>query len=188
MASNLKADKLALVIGALAEGTSIRSIERMSCIHRDTIMRLGIRVAAACEHLRDEKLQYLDCHRIQVDEIWGCIGKKPKNVKTRHNPRLVNDVWTFVRTSDMATPNRNHPFDRPAGIPSGLRFSVGDLKTQVIVRKNRVRRFYTRRQLGDLINDRAPMRKLMGQQPPWTPEPARFVGVLGSASSVGAYL
>jgi hypothetical protein len=31
-------------IGALAEGMSIRSIERMTKIHRDTIMRLGVRI------------------------------------------------------------------------------------------------------------------------------------------------
>jgi hypothetical protein len=31
------------VISALAEGSSIRSIERMTGVHRDTIMRLGVR-------------------------------------------------------------------------------------------------------------------------------------------------
>lgn len=129
MANDLKVDKQAVVIGALAEGSSIRSIERMSCIHKDSIVRLGIRVAVRCEHLLDAKLQYLDCHRIQVDGIWGCIGKKQKNVNTRHNPRLVGYVWTFVRTSDMATPNRNHPLYRPARIPSGLRALCGRLES-----------------------------------------------------------
>ena len=149
----MKADKQAVVIGALAEGSSIRSIERMSCIHTDTIMRLGIRVAAACEHLRDVMLQYLDCHRIQVDEILGFIGKTQKNVKTRHNARFVGDVWTFVRTSDMATPNRIHPFDRPARIPSGLRFSAHDLKTRVASIRERLMRFSVLRQLRNFIDD-----------------------------------
>lgn len=40
MANNLKLDKQAVVVAALAEGSSIRSIERMTGIHRDTIMRL----------------------------------------------------------------------------------------------------------------------------------------------------
>jgi hypothetical protein len=44
MANVLNKDKQIAVIGALAEGSSIRSIERMTGIHRDTIMRLGIRV------------------------------------------------------------------------------------------------------------------------------------------------
>ena len=42
MANNLSTEKQALVISALAECNSIRSIERMTGIHRDTIMRLGV--------------------------------------------------------------------------------------------------------------------------------------------------
>ncbi len=42
MANVLKKEKQVAVISALAEGSSIRSIERMTGIHRDTIMRLGV--------------------------------------------------------------------------------------------------------------------------------------------------
>jgi hypothetical protein len=41
-------DKQIAVISALAGGSSIRSIERMTGIHRDTIMRLGVRVGQGC--------------------------------------------------------------------------------------------------------------------------------------------
>ena len=50
MANILNTDKqiaviaVIAVIAALAEGFSIRSIERMTGIHRDRIMRLGVRV------------------------------------------------------------------------------------------------------------------------------------------------
>ncbi|MDB6151378.1 MAG: transposase [Chthoniobacter sp.] len=66
------------MIGALAEGNSIRSIERMSGIHRDTIMRLGVRVGEACAGIMDAKMKQLTCKRLEVDEIWGFIGKKQK--------------------------------------------------------------------------------------------------------------
>ncbi|HEY0264455.1 MAG TPA: hypothetical protein VGC07_08015 [Granulicella sp.] len=39
MANVLNTDKQIAIIGALAEGNSIRSIERMTSVHRDTIMR-----------------------------------------------------------------------------------------------------------------------------------------------------
>jgi hypothetical protein len=42
MANVLNKDKQIAVIAALAEGSSIRAIERMTGIHRDTIMRLGV--------------------------------------------------------------------------------------------------------------------------------------------------
>ena len=57
MANILKKEKQATVISALVEGNSIRSIERMTGIHRDTIMRLGVRIGKACEKHMDIKMQ-----------------------------------------------------------------------------------------------------------------------------------
>jgi IS1 family transposase len=94
MANVLNKDKQIAVIGALAEGSSIRSIERLTGVHRDTIMRLGVRVGKGCEMLLDSKMQDLDCHYLQFDELWGFIGKKERHVSIEDNPEL-GDVWTF---------------------------------------------------------------------------------------------
>ncbi len=40
-------DRQVAAIAALTEGCSIRATERLTGIHRDTIMRLGIRVTSA---------------------------------------------------------------------------------------------------------------------------------------------
>jgi transposase-like protein len=48
MANVLNMDKQIMIIGALSEGSSIRSIERMTGVHRDTIMRLGVRIGEGC--------------------------------------------------------------------------------------------------------------------------------------------
>lgn len=92
----LPIDKQITAIGALAEGSSIRSIERMTGVHRDTIMRLGVRVGQACGRLMDESMRGLDCKRIEVDEIWGFVGKKQRSVQPSDNAAVVGDVWTFV--------------------------------------------------------------------------------------------
>ncbi len=47
MANILSREKQIAVIGALAEGSSIRSIERLPRVHGDTIGRLAIRVGKA---------------------------------------------------------------------------------------------------------------------------------------------
>jgi hypothetical protein len=47
MANILPRDRQIAVIAALSEGTSIRATERLTGIHRDTIMRLGARDTAA---------------------------------------------------------------------------------------------------------------------------------------------
>ncbi|HUE51539.1 MAG TPA: IS1 family transposase [Terriglobales bacterium] len=94
MANVLGTDKQIAVIGALAEGSSIRSIERMTGIHRDTIMRLGVKVGKGCEMLLDSKMQDLGCHYLQFDEVWGFIGKKERHVRVDDDPEL-GDVWTY---------------------------------------------------------------------------------------------
>ena len=69
MANNLSTEKKTLAVSMLAEGNSIRAIERVTEIHRDTIMRLGIRVGHACKQIMDAKMRNLNCRHIEVDEI-----------------------------------------------------------------------------------------------------------------------
>ncbi len=95
MANVLNKDKQVMVISALAEGMAIRQIERMTDIHRDTIMRLGVRVGQGCARIMDEKMRDLDCRNIQIDEVWGFVQKKKKNIKETDDPRQVGDAWTF---------------------------------------------------------------------------------------------
>lgn len=94
MANVLKPEKQIAVISALAEGSSIRSIERMTGINRNTIMNLGVRVGKGCARLLDAKMRDLTCENLQMDELWGFIGKKERNLKEMDNPEL-GDVWTF---------------------------------------------------------------------------------------------
>lgn len=96
MANILPIEKQVTAIGALAEGMSIRSVEAMTGIHRDTVMRLGVRVGEACRRVMSEQMRELDCRHIQVDEIWGFVGKKQRNVDPNDNPEGYGDVWTFV--------------------------------------------------------------------------------------------
>src|SRR5438128_1115622 len=94
MANVLNTDKQIAIIAALAEGSSIRAIERMTGVHRDTVMRLGVRVGEGCAKLLDTKMRNLSCQYLQFDEIWGFIGKKQRHVTDTDN-KTVGDVWTF---------------------------------------------------------------------------------------------
>lgn len=96
MANVLKRDKQERVISALVEGSSVRSTERMTGVHRDTIIRLMKRVGAGCLELMDAELRDLDCQRVQVDEIWGYVRKKQRHVLPEDDSNHVGDFWTFV--------------------------------------------------------------------------------------------
>jgi IS1 family transposase len=94
MANVLPTEKRIAVISALAEGSGIRQIERMTGVNRNTIMNLGVRVGQGCAALMDRKMRNLSCEHLQFDELWGFIGKKQKHVQPDDNPEL-GDVWTF---------------------------------------------------------------------------------------------
>lgn len=94
MANVLPMDKQTVIISALAEGSGIRQIERMTGVHRDTIMRLGVRVGQGCAELLDDKMRNLPCRQLQFDEIWGFIGKKERHVCPDDDPNY-GDIWTF---------------------------------------------------------------------------------------------
>src|SRR5260370_728378 len=94
MANVLPKEKQIAVIAALAEGSSIRSIERITGISRNTIMRFGVRVGQGCANVLDSKMRDLSCNYLQFDEVRGFIGKKQKHVQLTDDPAL-GDVWTF---------------------------------------------------------------------------------------------
>lgn len=96
MANHLKIEKKVAVIHALAEGASIRAIERMTGVNQNTIMALNLRVGAACAAIMDEKMRELPCRRIEVDEAWGFIGVKARNVKPRHKGLNYGDIWVWI--------------------------------------------------------------------------------------------
>src|ERR1043166_2588234 len=93
--SQLSRDQQIQVIGALTEGLSIRSVERMTGIHRDTIMRLGARVGRGCAELHDRTMVGLRVARLELDELWAFVGKKQRHLKRSDSPEK-GDQYTFV--------------------------------------------------------------------------------------------
>src|SRR5579864_2850230 len=81
------------IIGCLVEGNSIRSTERMTDTHRDTVMRLMVEVGAGCKALMDTEMRDLPCRRLQVDEIWAYVAKKQRQVQEGDDRARVGDQW-----------------------------------------------------------------------------------------------
>jgi IS1 family transposase len=98
MVNRLSIERRSQIIGALVEGNSIRSVERMTNTHRDTIMRLGVDVGQGCQRLMDEKMRNLSCRRLEVDEIWTFCRLKQRRLsfRTQYDPTENGDQWTFV--------------------------------------------------------------------------------------------
>ena len=110
MANNLPTEKKVLAISMLAEGSSIRAIERVTAVHRDTIMRLGVRVGQECARIQDKKMRNIKSSEIQIDEIWGFVGKK-KQVNAWAEG--VGAVWTFIKADSLVLGWPAHNDSRP---------------------------------------------------------------------------
>ena len=87
-------EKQIAAISALTEGCSIRATERLTDIHRDTIMRLGVRIGEGCAILHDRMMQGLQVPILEFDEIWGYVGKKQR--RTASDEIEAGDQYTFI--------------------------------------------------------------------------------------------
>ena len=79
--NSLKESKQIAILTALVEGNSIRSVERMTGVHRDTIMRLLVQTGRLCQNFMDRMAIGLDCSRLELDEIWTFCRKKQNRLK-----------------------------------------------------------------------------------------------------------
>lgn len=83
-------------IQALIEGNSIRSTERMTGIHRDTIMRLLVRTGEECQRFMSDRIKNIQAQKVQVDEIWTYVFKKQARISVDENAAGIGDQYVFV--------------------------------------------------------------------------------------------
>jgi len=94
MPKHLEIEKKTIAISMLCEGNSIRGVERMTGIHRDTIMRLAVRVGNGMKKVQDELLTDLDSDRLELDEA---LDADTKLVPSWHvGTRNLEDAKVFV--------------------------------------------------------------------------------------------
>lgn len=93
--NTLPLDKKTQILSLLVEGLSVRSIERITGVRRDTIIRLMISVGDIARDFMDSMMMNFEIKRLQVDEIWAYIAKKQKRVSSMDPPEF-GDAYTFV--------------------------------------------------------------------------------------------
>jgi IS1 family transposase len=93
----LKSDKQRDILHLLIEGNSIRSTERLTRVHRDTIMRLLVRAGDLCREFLDERMRNLKLNHLQLDEIWTFVDTKQAHIKAeRRGDDSIGDQFVFV--------------------------------------------------------------------------------------------
>jgi IS1 family transposase len=84
---------------ALCEGMAIRAVARLTGVSKTTLLKLVADSGRACAWYQDRVFRNLACKRIQVDELWGFVHAKQKNVPAaKRAPEGAGDVWLWVAT------------------------------------------------------------------------------------------
>lgn len=88
-------EKAILALKLLLEGASVRSVERITELHRDTILKLLVLAGEKCERIMAQHVRNVPVKDVEVDEVWDFIGKKEKRVRPEDDQNL-GDAYVFV--------------------------------------------------------------------------------------------
>jgi IS1 family transposase len=91
----LSTEKKIAVLSALVEGNSIRSVNRMTGVDRNTINSLLLRTGDRCAQIMDSQMRNLNLRYLQLDECWTFVQKKRRRVRAGDPPEF-GDAWCFV--------------------------------------------------------------------------------------------
>jgi IS1 family transposase len=80
----------------LLEGNSIRSVERLTGIHRDTIISEMVEAGEKCKVFMESVIEKIPVADIQVDEIWGFVGCKEKMRQRKNKGEEFGDAYCFT--------------------------------------------------------------------------------------------
>lgn len=85
------------ILAMLCEGSSMRSISRITDVSINTVSKLLVEAGEACLAIHDENVRNVKASRIQCDEIWSFCYAKEKTAKTlKDRPEGAGDVWTWT--------------------------------------------------------------------------------------------
>jgi transposase-like protein/IS1 family transposase len=89
--------KALAVLSHLIEGCSVRSTERLTGVHRDTILDLLMIAGRKCETLMLDRIHGLKVKDVECDEVWQYVGMKAKTKdKKKLDDPEVGDAWTYT--------------------------------------------------------------------------------------------
>jgi len=85
------------ILTMLVEGSSMRSISRITKTSINTVTKLLVDAGEVAEHFHDEKVRNVQAKRIQCDEIWSFCYAKAKNAKKEMlADGSAGDIWTWT--------------------------------------------------------------------------------------------
>lgn len=96
-AIRLPKEKALLCLRLLVEGNSVRSTERITGVHRDTVLNLVRVVGTHCQKMMADRIKNIPLECVEADEIWGFVQKKEGHKsEAEKTDSSTGDAYTFV--------------------------------------------------------------------------------------------
>lgn len=90
-------EKAEMCLQLLLEGMSIRSIQRITGLHQETILNLLVLAGDKCRQLMKERIKGVAVKDVEADEMWGFVSmKKMTKLHKEVTTPQVGDAYTFV--------------------------------------------------------------------------------------------
>jgi transposase-like protein len=103
--------KLIMALRMLLEGNSIRAVERLIGVGRNTIMIAMVEAGENCKRFLEKTARGISVNDIQADETWGFVGCKEKTRLLRNYPdHGFGDAYCYAA---IARPSRGRQRKRP---------------------------------------------------------------------------
>jgi transposase-like protein/IS1 family transposase len=100
----IEKDKAIMALRMMLEGCSLRTINRLIGIPRNTVADLLLLIGERCQRFLRERIRNVQTDDIQVDELWAFIQCKEKLRLRMKKSEEVGDSYTFLaldRTSKL---------------------------------------------------------------------------------------
>ena len=97
MANCLSRQDQVFALKLLVEGNSLRSIVRLTGIHRTTVINLMLRVGDKCREFLDRTQRNIEASRIECDEIWTFVQKKQGHLTAEEKfDESIGDQYLYI--------------------------------------------------------------------------------------------
>ena len=88
--------KVRMVIHLLVEGNSLRSIERLTNVSKQTIINLLRQVGSVCKDFSRRRIRNVKVVDLQLDECWTFVKKKQRRLKPKDDWQVLGDQYVYI--------------------------------------------------------------------------------------------
>jgi len=97
MSHVIKCQKKLMVLRLLVEGNSIRSVVRITGIHKKTVTRVMVDFGQRCDEFMSANLRNIKTRHVEIDEQWTWVGKKQGHLNDQQKWNdTIGDQYLFL--------------------------------------------------------------------------------------------